>query len=775
MPQGLGQIARASILAGSPLASSPFEGRYPTRTAGLIAAGILVGALVGGCPDPTVIDGRVSVDLIPQSTADWALTLSIDFEGDLRPGQTLDPGKQVSLRVTGADIPPEQMVLWVGDYLRLPFLEQQVIEDGRLTSRPPRSSAPAAGETITLRTPLPLLYAGTYDLFVGDLDGPRSNVVQVEIHTAQPRLSQEEAAALWSDGLRLMAATLRAVAHDPDENWQAFWQEGLSERERTQIDGVFDECERLAQLAGQEYLALDADVERQLQALLWNSDLLPMFAEMRKNANTDLASAKRALTSSLTFMSDGLPSPLPRRPVHRVLFKLDVIGARLQAIGAIADIANIVAIVTGGEGLAVTIPATLAINGLRLVTDAILPTETVALELQGQDIVRSHPESFSVNDFDSRWIYWATMAPPMSLADGVARLGGETVAMVIGHVLPAKEIADLAIEQARKAGLALARQFIRRLGVNLLALFPVGDDARVLRIKTVADTTVFTHPLDSTDAALAIPLVGEALEYIGDYFLNWLTDPAMTVESPAFPDLDVRGWRELTEEHLAIRHPGLVARGQTDEIRVSLTAFRFGVKNLALVSVPWPEFLDPHVATTTAMYHEDYNRASLIGRRAWHFDTLGPDANLAERAVGTWVTPETSTERRAGFEFGREYPLHIEDVPDDEVNQSFMLEISINGGAPLGWFWAGEPGAAEARIPSALPLRPGLNTVVVRVINSDARAADRTASLRLGFPGVLNPELSGGRTPATGLATNVGPDDAGALHLRLWAPPAFEP
>jgi hypothetical protein len=741
----------------------------------LIAAGILFGALVGGCPDPTVIDGRVSVDLIPQSTADWALTLSIDFEGDLRPGQTLDPGKQVSLRVTGADIPPEQMVLWVGDYLRLPFLEQQVIEDGRLTPRPPRSSAPAAGETITLRTPLPLLYAGTYDLFVGDLDGPRSNVVQVEIHTAQPRLSQEEAAALWSDGLRLMAATLRAVAHDPDENWQAFWQEGLSERERTQIDGVFDECERLAQLAGQEYLALDAGVERQLQALLWNSDLLPMFAEMRKNANADLASAKRALTSSLTFMSDGLPSPLPRRPVHRVLFKLDVIGARLQAIGAIADIANIVAIVTGGEGLAVTIPATLAINGLRLVTDAILPTETVALELHGQDLVRSHPESFSVNDFDSRWIYWATMAPPMSLADGVARLGGETVAMVIGHVLPAKEIADLAIEQARKAGLALARQFIRRLGVNLLALFPVGDDARVLRIKTVADTTVFTHPLDSTDAALAIPLVGEALEYIGDYFLNWLTDPAMTVESPAFPDLDVRGWRELTEEHLAIKHPGVVARGQTDPIRVSLTAFRFGVKNLALVSVPWPEFLDPHVATTTAMYHEDYNRASLIGRRAWHFDTLGPDANLAERAVGTWVMPETSTERRAGFEFGREYPLHIEDVPDDEVNQSFMLEISINGGAPLGWFWAGEPGAAEARIPSALPLRPGLNNVVVRVINSDARAADRTASLRLGFPGVLNPELSGGRTPATGLATNVGPDDAGALHLRLWAPPAFEP
>ncbi len=746
--------------------------RRPSGSLATMAVAAVVSGCIGiGCDRVTDLGtlGGLGGDTstVGGTGEDWVLDVFASFpgfSGEVTTDLALEPGQSVTLDISGVAIPANEVLLWVEDYQRIQLWEESIVDGGRLTTRVVQSEVPVGG-AISFLAPLPMLNAGTYSISVGDMDGPLSNAVRVQISVPERRMTQEDAADLWADGIALLGETVRDVYEDSDPGWVAFKQDVLDAETTGQIAGIFSGVNALAEEARTEYRALDPSVEQQLQAFLWNIGLLPMFEDLRTNTATDTGGVTNlARPASLTFMADGIPNLTERRVIHLALFKLDVIGARLLVASSVADLANIVAIATGGEGLAVTVPLTIAVNSLRIIADAVLPTDLAALELHKQFELRSNAQ-FRTRDFDNRWIYWATMEPQTTLLVAVGRLGGVAVSAAVGGAFPAQKVTALIT-----AGKNLLREIGRRSGFIILSLFPDDPGDKAVTIKIVADTSLYTEPLDSSDVAFVVPVFGEAIEEIGDFFLGFVTEPAMTIESTAFPTVDVRGWRELTEEHLALNHPSISGQ-QTDELSVSLTGFKFSAKNIGIATIPFPEFLDPHVATVTAIASSQYDRLDIPPRRVWHYDTIDEDSSI-DVATGSWIRESTPTERTHEIQVSRFSPVFVGSFAAQ--NQAFTVNIVVNGAAPVVVDWNGDTGADGTFIGTTVTMQPGLNTIEFTATNVEPEASGESVNLHMRFPGVVNPSFSEGREPLIDLIWEIGPGADPSIEVRMWTPPAFE-
>lgn len=741
----------------SPQAVCPSPCAHFIRTLALTAITITASVL-SGCGE-VVISGL---------NARWGLETFITmpgFSGRLTSDRQLEPGQEITLTATGVDIPADEVMFWVENYQRTPIFEMQILDGGRLIRKIVDSEIPTNGD-VTYYVALPIMETGTFNIALGDMEGPRTPSIPITVGTPERRMTQAEAADLVADGIALWGQTMQAVVDDPDEGWTAFKTEILGSDGLAGTDLIFNEVAEIAENARTEYNALDPEIEQQLQALLWNLGLLPMFEEMRNNAATDDMTNTTSL-ASFTFMDNGLPNLIERRVIHLALFKIDVIGARLLAAGAFADMANIVATAFGGEALPITLSMTVAINSLRIIADAMLPTETTKLELHPQFVLRSHPQ-FRTRDLDNRWIYWARMEPQTSIQVAAGRLLGVGVSATIGQAFPLEKIFQETINTRITLALGVLRQLVQRLGFDVVSFFDDTGD-RAITIMTVADTSLFTHPLDSTDAVIFIPVIGEAIEEIGDFFLSFVTEPAMTITSPAFPDEDVRGWRELTEEHLAVRHPAISGR-ESDMIEVALEPFSFGTKNIGFATVPVPVSGERNVGTVTAMNWNEYDRLDIPPRRVWHYDRLNHDSQI-DAQTGSWITANTDTERRHIVEASRFDFAFLNGVSAE--NQGFMLQMSINGSTPIGLNWFGEPNNDDF-VSTVVTLQPGLNSIEFSATHADPNLAGEPITLHLRFPSVIDAQTSGGREAEKDLVWEVGPGADPSITVQFWTPPAFE-
>lgn len=719
---------------------------------------VLAMTIPSGCGEVVIsgVGGRWTLE---------AFVVAPGFSGSLTSDMELEPGQEITLRVSGVDIAADQMLLWVGDYQRTQLLRQQVTDDGRLTTVLVGSEVPDGGE-ITFTPNLPVMEAGTFRISIGDMNGPRTNAIEVTVGRPERRMTQAEAGDLFADGIVLMGQGLQTVFDDPDEGWDAFKQDVLGADGLAGAELIFSEVNELAETARAEYASLEPELEQQFQAFLWNVGLLPMFDQMRTNAANEAEGDTTSL-ASFTFMDNGRPDLIERRIIHTALFKIDMIGARLLAAGSVADLVNIVAIAFGGEALPVSMTVTVAINGLRILSDAMMPTETASVELQPQFALRAHPQ-FRTRDLDNRWIYWARMEPQTSIQVAAGRLAGLGVSAVVGESFQLESTLQEVIGSRIVAALGVARQLVRRLGFDILSFF---DDTgqRAITIKIVADTSLFTEPLDSTDLFIFIPVFGEAVEEVADFMLSYATEPAMTISSPAFPDEDIRAWRELTEEHLAINHPELTEG--TDALAVTLQPFSMGTKNLAIAAIPFPVFPDQHVASVTAMHWTDYDQLERNPRGVWHFDRLDHDSAI-DALTGSWITESTSLERRHLLEVGKFGFASTRDSTPE--NQGFTLSMSINGSTPIGLSWFGEPNDEESFIATVLTLQPGLNTVEFSAVHTDPQLVDEPVFVHLRFPSVINPMAISGREARTDLTWEVGTEFTPTFTVQFWTPPSFE-
>jgi|GEM_PF-6204213 len=696
--------------------------------------------------------------------ANWELVIG-RFGGNLNPGDVLEPGQEVDLVINGLTVPQNEAVVWVGDYLRVPLSKQIVQIDNRQTEVAPRITNVASGEPVRYRIPLPILNPGTYQVAVGDMDGPLSNSVSVEVGAPQRRVSQAEAAQIWEDGIRELIDRARQLTHQTDPTWQHFLSEQYDASQMNMINGIYSECDALAQVAGTEYQALDPIFERQLQAYLWNSGLLHTFDALVKEGAGSV-SAKGLASASVSFSTDGVDNRISRRLVHRTLFRLDALGAKILALNSVIDVANAVALITGGEGLVITVPVTIVAQSIRLMFDAVFPTELKSLELHNREILPNDLVSYQPADFNNRWLYWGTFEPPISLSRGLIRFTAGMAGLGVGNVAfplqAARRSGDAAIDRLIEAGILIFRPLFTRMGLNILTLVEGFEDRTYqFEIKTVVDTAMYTHFLESTGIAT------DAAGQLADYLINVATDPSLTATSLTAPQTDVDGWREPDEEHFAFRHPG-VASGQTDDVEVALTAFNLGSTNIWFMTVPVPEFLPTHTATIQLVHRSDWDRVN--PPIVFFHDVMGPNPTEIERLTGAVVRASSPMHRAVAFRFSRTSPLRIQGNVAN--NQGFRLDLEVNGST--GALSFNSSGMVDVDASGGLSLQPGFNRLMIDAVNLDPNAAGLPVdNVQFTFPFVVDPQGLGGRAPRRNAVVNLGPGRVGPVEMHIWVPPAI--
>lgn len=345
----------------------------------------------------------------------WRLSILGDFlDGGIR---QLEPGQNMSLTIADIDIDPRAAVLWVfgdqidGGRVRVPIwhvFESTKYED-------------AVGNQLVFQQHIPVMAPGVYTISVGTENEPRSNAVPVEVITPERRMSKEDAARIWSQGLALLASSTREMIENQDGQLVAFRDQVLGPAVLERLGEVFDQLETVSGIAGEEYLALDDEVEKQLQALLHNLGLLPLFEAMLAAEGDVSAKDKLDVRSSILDIS-------PKSPVHSFLFGADILGAALSSVSIVADIANVAAILTGGAGLTVTLPAKLVIAGLQFIIDTILPTQLVSLEVFDQENIGSSGTT--------TWVYWGLMEPQKGGLEGTFSAAVSVAVAGLGKALP---------------------------------------------------------------------------------------------------------------------------------------------------------------------------------------------------------------------------------------------------------------------------------------------------------------------------------------------------
>ena len=587
--------------------------------------------------------------------------------------------------------------------------------------------------------PMPVLKAGTYLLALGTDTERKTATVEVEVTVPARRYPQAQAAAIWAGGLRALTTETRQMMSG-DPRARAGLEDLLGAPVHVAIEDVLAELGTYATTVEADYLALPDEDEAGVQAFLVNSGLLPMFEEL---------STPRVMPR-LGPVPDGVITLADRlnHPVSKALWTLDGAGAALGTISDALTVVNVIAVLTGGPGLSIALPAKITIVILRVIVDSVLPTDLRSVEVHGQPRVYTGEAS--------RWIFWGTFEPQNGVAGTAISIIDQSIGLalsestrVVSTAFRSKLADDLArdlLSRVTRFAFPNCVKLTDLLGEGILS----GDTARLWRIKTIVNMQAYN--LTVGDIATLNPVLGPAMKFLSYVLADWeLVSPFSLRGTTAFA-VDAEWHFGYGEDAGWVSETNFPTTGQHDALATLTTQFyRFKNKFAIIFNPPWIEWGEVDYAFDVRDRPDTSNPNEKVA------DEVFTQTSFAPTAVDTfedWLIESTST--------ARTITLTIEDL------------IFFNGGqAQIDLLVNGTPVQTMMLVPDdpttlQLPARPGLNTIEIRAVTGHSiphSATGRMLALEVKLPYVDN----------TNVTKGVFLNPTQAYTLKVWTPPAFGP
>lgn len=630
---------------------------------------VIAALLVGGCAD--FFGGETGSPGGPQpgpgSSGDWYLQ---PLEGPVAPLEN------VQLIVKDMDVDPEEVLLRVDGANPFPLEDAYQSEDE------------SKKDFWAFETRLPIIEPGTHKLSLGTSKEAKSNAIDVEVVVPKPRLSKAEAAKKLGDGVRAVTSEVETLVFHDNPQWRTWMQQAYTDEERKNFRGFFDKLHESADKIQDDYMSMSSEEERIAQSVLHNSGMFEFLDGIREG-NPKWGSRSGAL--SLPF------DELIKRPVHRILYKLDFVSGMLNAAGTIADVITLVGFIAGGPAASIPYAAAVVMAVIKAFIDILIPTDLVFVREQDQENPFAH-------DHPVPWIYWGKFEPESPPEGGLIGTAQSLLVATIGEALPGgKQYARLPGGQATKEEiLQFFHDFFRNnvAAYGLDKVFSIKDSGeRVWTIKTILDMRVYS--VTFAEIVSISPFVGETVKWILGAADFEIID-AISVEETS------DSWAGSAEAHYDYENDRIWVDGidyptgsKHTKAKVTLKGTAYRYKPQKFLGIwPVPGFgYKPRVHGQDRIYDrpdpDDPNAART------NTDYIITHINTPEGPIEYWIGRDTTEKRN--------YELVFEDLFDEGNRDGAKVTVTVNGER------VAEDVDATGRATVPIEFTPNKNRVVIEL------------------------------------------------------------
>jgi hypothetical protein len=632
----------------------------------------------------------------------------------------LEPGSPLRLTVTGVDLPLADVHLWVDDVAWVPL----------------HALPHADGVSWQFIHPMPVLAAGRYSVALGTELERKTASLAIDVTIPPRRNTRSQAAQIVSGGLQALVDEVQRqlMPEGRPEVHEAF-EDVLTPNLYAGIAAAFAEVGEYAATIEAEYLALPEAEEVAFQAFLFNTGLLPMFEELMLLG----VSPAFAPSNGIITIDDRM-----NHLFARALWTLDGTGTALASIADVVTVANVVALLTGGAGLSVALPAKIAIAIVRVIIDSLLPTDLRSVEVHGQ------PRIYPIES--SRWIFWGTFEPQNGAAGTVVSVLDQTIGLVLGESTKA---VSLAASQRKALIDTLGRDVLSRLTrFGFPNAIKIGDyvgellstdKGRLWRVKTIVNMQAYN--LTVGDLALLNPVLGVMLRFLST-FLDWeLVSPFTYQGMSGFND-DATWNFDYATDAARVTGTTFPSSGvQEAQATLRTSFYRFKNQYLLFVNLPWLDFGEvEYDFSIRSRPYADYNERTAdeyFVQVAFEPRTANPSEDWSR---------EATTRRRT-------ISMSMDDLIAS-IGETAQVALVLNG-LNLGLFNVPDP-----RGIFHLEAKPGLNTLTITGVTGHTlrhSVSGKHIAIELALPFVDNKNK---KKPLP-----MEPGESYTLHV--WTPPAF--
>ena len=683
--------------------------------------------LLGGCLDTSSGDDAEGPKII---AGDWPME---------RPSSSrFEPGKRLSVLVQNVDIPLTDIVLYVNDVALL-SPRVRVVEEGD----DPDSNV---DDVIELSTFLPLAQAREYLIGFGSENARRTGQLPITIFVPNRRMPRAEAALRLEAGVAALTETVGAVWLDEDPAYRQFLQQTAGSDGIAALGDLTTAGKSIAALAREQYDALSDEDERALQALLFNTELTRFFREIEQPVSAKVIGDLGTTQQPLLTLADRL-----KHPVHRVFYTLDFMAMGLHVAGDALDVINLAAALTGGGGLTVSAPVTVAFGLMKFAIDSFIPTDLFELE--------AHDQKRLYDNRRAKWVYWGTFRPQSGLSNiagatleaglsallqGLIEKGalGDRVALLWKQLNKTskapeqllKEISDNLLNMLQKIGSVAAGKGID----NALQKLAGSTDA-LHEAKLQVNMAAYT--LTAGDLMSLIPVFGLALKST-TWIIDFEISEPIEADASSAPDFmkDVTAGLYYADDEIGVSGPAAFPAGVKEgPLTLISNAYRWQQKPLLMVlNRPGYE----SVSITHGLVVED---GDVFTQRD---DTLITTATPSGELV---ITKGSSKERPVQVTLAN---IFI------QMSQAPTVSLLVNGVAQIDSLEL--PQSGKPTPPITLMLAPGENQLTLVGVASSAGVNGCATTLT--FPDAIN------TMPEKQIYIAAGEQQT----FRVFTPPAVE-
>ncbi len=279
---------------------------------------------------------------------------------------------------------------------------------------------------------VPVLEPGRYTFAIGTQTEPRTGTRTIEVVVPAPRMTREEAASVYADGLAGLAMEARALLDLEDPAWQEYLDVELGAERRASTLELLDSLGASRDGFEQLWLELPPEQEPAVQAFLMQSMI---FGTLEAAA---LSSAAPPPSGIVPFDLRGRLSVYINNPIQAALFAADSASAWLGIASVAADVLTIIA--AAGGPLVVPAGATATLVKViaaivKIMIDMMVPTDL--------DRVEGHGPRELVDLTAQDYVHWGVFAP-QNRGVAVVRSFEDILLALLDEIVPGPEVRGLA-------------------------------------------------------------------------------------------------------------------------------------------------------------------------------------------------------------------------------------------------------------------------------------------------------------------------------------------
>ncbi|MEZ4225173.1 MAG: hypothetical protein R3B13_29750 [Polyangiaceae bacterium] len=709
------------------------ESRDTSGHVTLVRLGLLLLALMlpvfGGCVDLGSDDAKLPATI----PGDWPME---------RPSRTrFEPGAQLTVLTRNIDIPLTDIVFYIED-VALVRPRARVVEEGD----DPNSNV---DDVIELSIYLPLARAGSYLVGFGSEDSRRTGQLPLTVFVPNRRMPRAESAAALESGVQRLAEVVGATWLDEDPKYREFLQQTLGDPGIADLAALTDASKAIATLARQNYDALSDEDERAMQALLYNTRMTWFLRDLVSDipVSADIEGSLGTSQQAVITLADRLP-----HPVHRVLYSLDFMAMGLHVAGDALDIINLAAALTGGAGLAVSAPITVAMGLMKFAIDSFFPTDLFELE--------AHDQRRLYDNRRAKWVYWGTFRPQSGLSSIVGATVEGALSALLEALIDKGALGDRVALLWKRLGKnsKAAEQFLSEVSQNLVTLLQkigsavpgkgvdsllqsfAGSTDALNEVKLRVNMIAYTYTVG--DMLTLVPVFGPALKST-TWLLDFEISSPLEVDSSSAPEFmkQVSAGLFYADDEIGVSGPASFPPGVKEgPLTLISNAYRWQQKTFGVFNRPGYE----SVSIAHGIVVEDGDIMTFRDDSLILIDT--PDGSLV-------VTKGTSKERPV--------EVTLSNLVGGDVSLVPTVTVLVNGAPQIDNLQL--PPLGQPTPPITLMLAPGKNELtLIGVEAGDPAASLYTAATALSFPKAIN------KTPEKRIYIAAGEQQS----FRVFTPPA---